>query len=105
MNDVSQRVSNKKRNIIVLLGVAVVAAILLVTYLAGVFRSEGVNYNPIINPDEFVSQVDNPYFPLVPGTTFVYEGVSEDGFERDEMAVTNQTKEIIGVTCIVVWDR
>ncbi len=101
----AKRDSDKRRNIIVLLGVAVVAVILLVAYLAGVFRSEGVNYNPVINPDDFVSQVDNPYFPLVPGTTFVYEGVSEDGFERDEMAVTNQTKDVTGVTCIVVWDR
>jgi len=94
-----------KRNIIILIGVAIAAAILVVAYAAGVFKGEEVHYNPIINPDDFVSQVDNAYFPLVPGTTFVYEGVSEDGFERNEMAVTNQTKEIVGVTCTVVWDR
>lgn len=101
----NKRISNRKKNFIILLGVVTIAAVLLVTYVAGVFKSEEVHYNPVINPDDFVSQIDNPYFSLVPGTTFVYEGVSEDGFERDEMAVTNQTKDIIGVTCTVVWDR
>ena len=31
-------------------------------------------YDPVIDPANFVSKIDNPYFPLVPGTTFVYEG-------------------------------
>jgi len=94
-----------KRNIIILLGAMTAAAILLVAYAAGMFKAEEVQYDPVINPDDFVEQINNAYFPLVPGTTFVYEGVSEDGFERDEMTVTNQTKNIVGVTCTIVWDR
>jgi hypothetical protein len=50
-------------------------------------------YAPHIDPAEFTTKVDNEYFPLKPGTTFVYEG----GAERDEMAVTHQTKEVMGV--------
>lgn len=101
----SRLASIKKRNIIIPLGAVVVAVILLVTYVTGVFRPDEVQYNPVINPDDFVAQINNAYFPLVPGTTFVYEGVSEDGFERDEMMVTNQSKDIIGASCTVVWDR
>jgi hypothetical protein len=36
-------------------------------------------YNPIINSADFVAKVDNPYFPLKPGTTFIYQGETEDG--------------------------
>lgn len=62
-------------------------------------------YNPVINPDEFVEVVDNPYFPLTPGTTFVYEGESEDETIRDEVFVTNETKKVMGINTIAVRDR
>jgi hypothetical protein len=62
-------------------------------------------YNPIINPADFVAQIDNQYLPFTPGTTFIYEGETEDGKERIEVEVTHETKEILGVTCIVVRDR
>ena len=62
-------------------------------------------YNPVIAPANFVEKVDNSYFPLTPGTTFIYQGESEDGPERVEVNVTNETKVILGVTCIVVRDR
>ncbi len=83
----------------------VVVLVLAAAYMAGIFGSDEVDYNPVINPSDFVAVVDNPYFPLVPGTTFVYEGVSEDGAERNEMHVTDETKVIMGVACTVVWDR
>ena len=61
-------------------------------------------YNPIINPSDFVAKIDNPYFSLTPGTTYVYEGVTEKGNEHNEVYVTHDTKVILGVTCIVVKD-
>ena len=60
---------------------------------------------PVINPANFVAKVDNPYLPLTPGKTFVFEGTSEDGTERVEVYVTNDTKVILGVTAIVIRDR
>ena len=56
---------------------------------------------PHINPAEFTTTIDNEYFPLKPGTTFVYEG----GAERDEFAVTHSTKKVMGVECVVVNDK
>ena len=58
-------------------------------------------YAPHIDPAEFTTKVDNEYFPLKPGTTFLYEG----GKERDEFAVTHQTKKVMGVKCVVVNDK
>jgi len=52
----------------------------------------------------FEAGVANPYFPLVPGTTSVYEGMSEDGPELVEVTVTFDTKTILGVVCTVVRD-
>jgi hypothetical protein len=61
-------------------------------------------YAPVIDPADFVMPIDNPYFPLKPGTTFVYEGETEKGREHNEVKVTMETKVILGVTCVVVWD-
>lgn len=59
---------------------------------------------PDISADDFVSQIDNPYMPLEPGTTFVYEAETEDEFILNNITVTDETKEIIGVSCTVVYD-
>ena len=57
---------------------------------------------PPPDPANFVSVIDNPYFPLVPGTTFIYRGESEGAPTRDVMTVTSDTKVIQGVTTTVV---
>ena len=61
-------------------------------------------YHPDINPANFSTTIDNPFFPLVPGTTFVYEAQTPDGLEHDEFAVTHNTRMIHMVTCIEVHD-
>jgi hypothetical protein len=58
-----------------------------------------------IDPNNFVDVVDNPYFPLEPGTTYIYEGETEGVPTRDVMTVTSDTKVILGVTTIVVHDQ
>jgi len=58
-----------------------------------------------IDPNNFVSVVDNPYFPLEPGTTLIYRGESEGVPTRNETYVTYDTKVILGVTTIVVHDQ
>lgn len=49
--------------------------------------------------------IDNPFFPLVPGTTFVYKAETPDGCEVDVVTVTNDTRVIDGVTTRVVHDQ
>jgi hypothetical protein len=51
------------------------------------------------------NKVDNPWFPLKPGTTYVYKGVKDGKRAKDVFAVTHRTKKIQGVTTTVVHDR
>ena len=73
--------------------------------------ANGGKQDPVFDPDDFADEsgdpfpVDNEYLPMVPGTTFVYEGETEDGLEHNEVYVTHETKEILGVTCTVVRDK
>jgi hypothetical protein len=59
-------------------------------------------YDPIINPTNFTTTIDNPYFPLVPGTTFTY--LTPNGRIKDVFAVTHDTRVINRVTCVQVHD-
>ena len=83
----------------------VVAIILLSAYLLGLFGGREEPYNPVIDPGEFTTIINNTYLPLIPGTIFTYEGVSDEGLERNIVVVTSQTRIVIGVTCTQVWDR
>ena len=58
---------------------------------------------PTFDPNNFVSGVDNPLYPLQPGTTYI--NASPDGVIADNLAVTRDTIEILGVACVVVDDR
>ena len=62
--------------------------------------------NPCKNPDpsNFVRKVDNKFFPLEPGTTFVYKGEEEGVPSRNTVEVTHGTKTILGVDTTVVHD-
>jgi hypothetical protein len=71
----------------------------------GSSEKEGKTYAPNIDPSNFVEEVDNKYFPLEPGTKFVYEGKTEEGAQRTEVTVTHDTKRIIGVECVVRRDK
>jgi hypothetical protein len=77
-----------------------------VALIAAVPASTHGGYSPSIDPANFVTKVDNRYFPLKPGTKLRYSGVSDDGVTRqtDEALVTNRKKKVLGVTCTVVRD-
>src|SRR5205085_1741108 len=46
------------------------------------------------SPSNFVSRVDNPWFPLRPGTTLRYNGEKDGERQTDVMTVTHKTKTI-----------
>lgn len=56
-------------------------------------------------PSDFTTRIDNPWFPLRPGTTYVYRGVKDGQPSRDVVTVTHLTTRIAGVLCVVVHDR
>lgn len=57
-----------------------------------------------LEPGDFVGRVDNPWFPLKPGSRYRYKG--HDGDERtvDVVKVTHRKKRILGVRATVVHD-
>ena len=61
-------------------------------------------YHPKINPADFVSGIDNGYFPLEPGTTFHYSGYSGKTRQTDDAVVLHRTKVVVGIRCTVVRD-
>jgi len=79
------------------------ALLLLAGSMSGPASVSGAN-TPQFDPNNFVRNVDNPFFPLDPGTTYFYEG-QEDGIPSSTTTeVTNDTKRILGVRATVVHD-
>jgi hypothetical protein len=66
----------------------------------------GGAYLPRIDPADFVSRVDNPYLPYLPGMRLRYEGVMKNGTtpQTDTVVVTDQHRTVMGVRCAVVRD-
>jgi hypothetical protein len=59
-------------------------------------------WDPVIDPANFVGAVTNPYFPLAPGRTLSYRGDTKSGVETLEIEVRHQHKTILGVATTVV---
>ncbi len=59
-----------------------------------------------LDPAEFTIEIDNPYWPMEPGTRWTYREISEDGAVLEVVVVvTGLTKEIAnGITARVVRD-
>jgi hypothetical protein len=65
----------------------------------------GFDNPPQPGPSKFQKKVDNPFFPLRPGTTYIYRGRTDGARSRIVFRVTRRTKRIQGVDCVVVRDR
>ena len=58
-----------------------------------------------LEPSEFTTEIDNPYFPIVPGTRRVFRETDAEGaVRRVVVTVTNDTKTIMGIEARVVHD-
>ena len=64
----------------------------------------GEPYRPVIVPANFTHVVRNPYFPLVPGTTAIFSEQYGREKRENKIAVTRETKTVMGVKCVVVQD-
>jgi hypothetical protein len=56
------------------------------------------------NPANFSARVTNPWFPLRPGSAWIYRGVKDGKPSRDVVRVSSAVKRIQGVPCAVVHD-
>ena len=59
-----------------------------------------------LDPADFTTKVDNPYWPMKPGSRWVYRSVDPESLtaQRDVVQVTDRTKTIDGVKTLVVSD-
>jgi hypothetical protein len=64
----------------------------------------GAPYAPPIEPAEFTTAVDNPFFPLAPGARWMLNGSGEADGEVDTIEVLAETRTVMGVECVVVHD-
>lgn len=89
-----------------LIAIASAATVLLgLAVLATSQASAGGSGAPAgLDPAAFVSGVDNPYYPLTPGTTLIYKGVRDGQTQVDRVHVTDRTKTIQGIEAMVVLD-
>jgi hypothetical protein len=79
-----------------------VRAVVLVAFALAVVPA--ATASPPFRPADFVAHVDNPWFPLRPGTVWVYRGVKDGKPSRDVVTVTNQKRTIAGVGATAVHD-
>src|SRR5437870_8862536 len=61
-------------------------------------------YHPVLDPNDFVGVIDNPYFPLPVGRTLVYRGIKDGKSQIDRVTVTRRTRVVAGITARVVFD-
>ena len=58
-----------------------------------------------LDPDDFTTVIDNPYWPMAPGNRWVYRETDAEGNEqRVEVTVTSETRTIQGIEARVVHD-
>ncbi|MDP9341656.1 MAG: hypothetical protein M3Q23_06035 [Actinomycetota bacterium] len=64
----------------------------------------GPGTSPAVDPSNFVRHVTNPFFPLKPGTLWVYRGIKDGKTQIDRVFVTHKTNTIVGIRATVVRD-
>jgi predicted TIM-barrel fold metal-dependent hydrolase len=65
---------------------------------------DGGDYDPEIDPADFVTDITNAYLPLTPGSRWVYEGEDDGELERIEIEVLTDRREVMGISAVVVRD-
>ena len=57
-----------------------------------------------LDPADFTVQIDNPYWPMAPGTRWVSREFDFEGSQRVTVTVLERTREIEGIEATVVHD-
>jgi hypothetical protein len=86
-------------------GVAAAAMAAAIATWAPWASSAGSGYEPVLDPANYTTTIDNPYFPLPVGRVLTYKGTKDGKSQVDRVIVTNQTKRVAeGITARVVLD-
>jgi hypothetical protein len=63
-----------------------------------------ISWTPAFDPHNFGDKIDNPFFPLKPGTVLVYSGTKDGKHVVQHMHITKQHRTIVGVNTLVIHD-
>ena len=81
---------------------------LLATWLPQVTHATSAKdaaYEPHLKASDFSTKIDNRYFPLPVGWTWIYRGVKEGKPQVDRVVVTSKTQKVTeGITARVITD-
>jgi hypothetical protein len=59
-----------------------------------------------LDPADFTTEIDNPHWPMAPGSRWVYRETDAEGtVQRVEVTVTDRAKSITGIDAVVVHDQ
>ena len=58
-----------------------------------------------VDPAQFTTEIDNPYWPMAPGSRWLYRETDKGEVQRVEVVVTDQTKTIMGIQARVIHDQ
>lgn len=95
----------QKKTMVALAATAASVALLAPVAIAGATASSrAAAYEPVLDPANFVSVIDNPYYPLPAGRLLVYKGVRDGQLQIDRVKVTDKTRVIEGITATTVSD-
>jgi hypothetical protein len=84
-------------------GILIVAALALLGCAPATAAAS--RYAPPFDPSSFGTRIDNPYWPMTPGSRWVYRETDGHGHkQRDVVTVTSATRVIAGVEARVVHD-
>src|SRR5206468_8384332 len=92
------------KKLLTVLAATAVTGVIAAATRASNAPASGTDYEPVLDPANFVSVIDNPYFPLPVGRTLVYEGIKDGQSQVDTVTVTDQTRVIEGITTRMVSD-
>lgn len=82
------------------------AAVVLLLVAAGCGSSATHDGSALPRPaGDYSTRVDNRWFPLRPGSEYVYTGAKDGRPSRELVTVTHRTRTIAGAKCIAVRDN
>ena len=80
------------------------SALILVGSLFFWGTASAETYAPIIHPEDFTTNITNPYVSLPAGIEMQYKGTTAEGIETITVSVGGETKTIMGVKTLVYKD-
>jgi hypothetical protein len=92
------------KKVLVMIAISI-ASIMLILSTSLALPSEAATFAFSKSNFHHPLKIDNKYFPLKPGTTFIYKGTKEGDPTRDTFEVTSKVKVIAGITTREIHDK